>query len=277
MVSRVKTVVVSGGFEDIRSGQIRFLEEAAKLGRLHVLLWDDEIVQAIEKKAPQFPLAERQYFLQSVRYIHGVHVIHGSTDPDSFLAVSGLYPDLWVVSTEQDNEAKQSFCSLRGYAYRVLRPDDLVGFPEPGNEIYSVEADRKKVLVTGCYDWFHTGHIRFFEEVSELGDLYVVAGHDANVRELKGNGHPMHCQDERRYMAQSIRYVKQALISTGHGWMDAEPEIERIQPDMYAVNEDGDKPIKREFCDQRGIEYVVLKRIPKEGLPKRDSTTLRGY
>ena len=46
----------------------------------------------------------------------------------------------------------------------------------------------------------------------------------------------------------SIRYVKQALISTGHGWMDAEPEIERIKPDMYAVNEDGDKPEKRAFC-----------------------------
>ena len=30
--------------------------------------------------------------------------------------------------------------------------------------------------MTGCYDWFHSGHVRFFEEVSELGDLYVVAG-----------------------------------------------------------------------------------------------------
>ncbi len=59
--------------------------------------------------------------------------------------------------------------------------------------------------------------------------------------------------------------------------MDAEPEIERIQPDCYVVNEDGDKPEKRAFCRERGIEYVVLQRKPKEGLPARQSTELRGF
>jgi hypothetical protein len=78
-------------------------------------------------------------------------------------------------------------------------------------------------------------------------------------------------------MVQSIRYVKQALISTGCGWMDAEPEIALIKPDIYAVNEDGDKPEKRAFCEGHGIQYVVLKRIPKEGLPQRQSTDFRGF
>ena len=103
------------------------------------------------------------------------------------------------------------------------------------------------------------------------------SGSDANVRLLKGEGHPLFPQDERRYMVQSVRYVKQALISTGKGWMDAEPEIALIKPDMYAVNEDGDKPEKREFCQAHGLQYVVLKRTPKEGLPRRQSTDLRGF
>jgi glycerol-3-phosphate cytidylyltransferase-like family protein len=119
--------------------------------------------------------------------------------------------------------------------------------------------------------------VRFFEEVSGLGDLYVVAGSDPNVRLLKGAGHPLFPQDERRYMVQSIRYVCQALVSSGTGWMDAEPEIALIKPDMYAVNEDGDKPEKRQFCAEHGIEYVVLRRTPKEGLPRRQSTDLRGF
>jgi glycerol-3-phosphate cytidylyltransferase-like family protein len=84
-------------------------------------------------------------------------------------------------------------------------------------------------------------------------------------------------QDERRYMVGAIRYVRQALISSGHGWLDAEPEFARVRPDMYAVNEDGDKPEKRAFCEEQGIEYVVLKRLPKPGLPKRVSTALRGF
>ena len=117
----------------------------------------------------------------------------------------------------------------------------------------------------------------FFEEVSALGDLYVVVGSDQNVRLLKGEGHPMFPQEERRYVVQSIRFVKQALISSGSGWMDAEPEIALIKPDIYVVNEDGDVPEKRNFCEERGIEYVVLKRTPKEGLPKRQSIDLRGF
>ena len=87
----------------------------------------------------------------------------------------------------------------------------------------------------------------------------------------------MYSEDERRYMAGSIRFVKQALISSGSGWMDAEPEIAMIRPDIYAVNEDGDKPEKRKFCEQYGLEYVVLRRTPAAGLPERTSTNLRGF
>ena len=77
-------------------------------------------------------------------------------------------------------------------------------------------------------------------------------------------------------MVQSIRYVRQALISSGQRWLDAEPEIQHIRPHIYAVNEDGDKPEKRQYCAEHGLEYVVLERKPKEGLPKRASTVLRG-
>lgn len=35
------SVVISGGFGDIRSGDLRFFEEVSKLGDLIVLLWPD--------------------------------------------------------------------------------------------------------------------------------------------------------------------------------------------------------------------------------------------
>ena len=132
-------------------------------------------------------------------------------------------------------------------------------------------------MVTGCFDWLHSGHVRFFEEASALGELYVVVGHDANIKLLKGYGHPLLSQDERVYMVSSVSYVHRAMISTGHGWMDAEPEIAKIQPHIYLVNEDGDNPEKRDFCVRHGIAYKVLKRLPKEGLPERQSTLLRGF
>jgi hypothetical protein len=78
-------------------------------------------------------------------------------------------------------------------------------------------------------------------------------------------------------MAGAIRHVTQALVSTGDGWLDAEPEIRMLKPDIYAVNEDGDRGGKREYCSRVGLEYLVLKRVPAPGLPQRSSTHLRGF
>ena len=79
--------------------------------------------------------------------------------------------------------------------------------------------------------------------------------------------------------ASSTQVVRsrRELVSTGSGWMDAEPEIAALKPDLYVVNEDGDRPEKREFCRDHDLEYRVLKRTPKEGLAPRSSTVLRGF
>jgi len=275
--------VVSGSFDDLRSRHVRLLEEAAKLGDVHVLLWPDETVLALEGKPPKFPQAERLYLLQALRYVKAVSLARGLNDPDSLPDMERLSPPLkgiphiWAVPQADDTPEKRDFCRQNGIIYKVFSEDDLAGFPPTLFEPCGENTDVKKVVVTGCYDWLHSGHVRFFEEVSELGELYVVVGHDQNVRFLKGEGHPLFSQEERRYMVQAVRYVHGALVSTGMGWMDAEPEIDRLQPDIYAVNSDGDKPEKRAFCNQHHLEYVVLQRKPKEGLPKRESTVLRGF
>ncbi|MDY6385661.1 MAG: adenylyltransferase/cytidyltransferase family protein [Candidatus Cryptobacteroides sp.] len=40
----------------------------------------------------------------------------------------------------------------------------------------------KKVFVSGCYDLLHSGHVEFFKEASQYGDLYVGLGSDAYAR-----------------------------------------------------------------------------------------------
>ncbi len=272
-----KTVVVSGSFDDLKFPQMRFLEEASKLGRLHVALWSDEMVLAITGKSPKFSLSEREYWMQSIRYVDRHTVIPGLFDLDTVPLVDVIQPDTWVIDAEADNANTRAFCDKHGLACHPLTAAKLKEIPSAAPAATNGQHTRKKVLVTGSFDWLHSGHLRFFEETAELGDLYVVVGHDDNIRLLKGDGHPLFSQDIRRYMVGSIRCVKQALISTGHGWLDAEPEIGKIHPDIYAVNEDGDQPEKREYCEQHGIEYVVLERTPKEGLTPRSSTDLRGF
>jgi cytidyltransferase-like protein len=273
----MEKAVVTGSFDDLRSHDVRFLEEAARLGDLHVFLWSDELVRSLERNDPKVPLEERLYLLQGIRYVSRVHVVDKLTERDSLPYLGSRDPITWVVDEAKNNYQKRVFSASNGVKYHVVKPASINGFPNKPEGANGEYSRNKKVVVTGCYDWFHSGHMRFFEEASELGDLYVVVGSDENVRLLKGDGHPMLSQDERRYMVQSVRFVKRALISSGSGWMDAEPEIAWVKPDLYVVNKDGDKPEKRDFCEVRGIQYVVLKRIPKEGLQKRQSTVLRGF
>ncbi len=272
----MENVVVSGSFDNIRSRQVRFLEETARFGSVHVSLWPDHVIKTMTGAEPKFPLQERKYFLEGLRYVHKVWIVDEVPGPDELSQVTGFNPDMWVVSENEDSPAKQKYCASQGMLYQVVSEASLHGFP-PADWNGDNASSAKKVLVTGCFDWFHSGHVRFFEETASLGDLYVIVGHDENVRLLKGEGHPLFPAEERRYMVGSIRFVKEALVSTGNGWMDAEPEIQAIKPDMYVVNEDGDKPEKREFCRERGLEYVVLKRTPAAGLPRRESTHLRGF
>jgi cytidyltransferase-like protein len=281
----MQNIVVSGSFDDLRSRQVRLFNEAAKLGEVHALIWSDAVVRRLTGKDPRFPQVERQYLLQAIRYVAQASLVD---EPVGVVALPQAMPSLsqdpdggqavvWAWDEGDDSPARRAFCQQNGVDYRVLSGTDLLGFPVPPAVETDATPGHKKVIVSGCFDWFHSGHVRFFEEASGLGDLYVVVGHDANVRLLKGAGHPLFPQDERRYMVQAVRYVHQALVSSGGGWMDAEPEVERIKPDIYVVNEDGDKPEKREFCAAHGLEYVVLKRVPKEGLPRRESTFLRGF
>jgi len=266
-------VVIQGRFDGFASLWVRWLQEASALGPVHVLLWSDALVERLTGAAPRFPTAERLYSLRSLRCVDHVTVIEELADADALPAEAGQ-PDVWVVCDRQVNDNKRAWCDDQGIQLRHITDAELAGFPDwPAGE----PSGQRRVLVTGCYDWFHSGHVRFFEEAAEHGELYVVVGHDANVRLLKGEGHPMFGQDERRYLAGAVRFLHQALVSTGHGWMDAEPEIKRLGIDVYLVNEDGDKPEKRAFAEAHGLDYVVLRRLPKEGLPARQSTDLRGY
>jgi len=132
----------------------------------------------------------------------------------------------------------------------------------------------KKVLVSGCYDLLHAGHIAFFETAAKYGDLHVCIGSDDNIRLLKGHA-PKFSQDERLYMVQSIRHVAHARISTGSGMLDFEPDIAELRPDFFVVNHDGTTPEKKALCEKRGVEFVELPRVPKEGLPARSSSGIK--
>lgn len=132
----------------------------------------------------------------------------------------------------------------------------------------------KKVFVSGCYDLLHSGHIEFFRQAAQYGDLYVGIGSDETILHYK-NHKTLYPEKERLFMVKAIRYVKDAFINDGDGVMDFVGTVDRLKPDVFVVNEDGSSEEKRRFCEERGIEYVVLQRLPSEGLEARSSTALK--
>ena len=132
----------------------------------------------------------------------------------------------------------------------------------------------KIVLVSGCYDLMHAGHIAFFKTAAQFGKLFVAVGADENIRLLKGKA-PYFSQEERVYMVNSVRYVENAFVASGLGMLDFEPDMKRIKPDIFIVNGDGHTSDKEALCKKLCIEYKILERIPEPGLPARASSSTK--
>ena len=132
----------------------------------------------------------------------------------------------------------------------------------------------KKVLVSGCFDLLHAGHVTFLKTAATYGSVYVSVGSDDNLKFLKGKK-PNFSQEERVYMLNALQYVKEAFVSTELGKLDFEEGFKRIRPDIFIVNTDGDMPEKKELCRKYGVEYVVLERLPEPGLPERSSSEMK--
>jgi cytidyltransferase-like protein len=132
----------------------------------------------------------------------------------------------------------------------------------------------KKVFVSGCFDMLHSGHVEFFREAAQYGDVYVALGSDKTVFDLKGRP-PFNNEQERSFMVKSVAFVKDAFISRGAGILDFEAELREMRPDYFIVNADGHIPEKRDLCHELGIRYVILERKPFMGLDARSTTELR--
>ena len=132
----------------------------------------------------------------------------------------------------------------------------------------------KKVFVSGCYDLLHSGHVEFFKQASQFGDLYVGIGSDATYLEYK-HRKPMFPQEERLFMVCNIKFVKEAYINEGRGVIDFLPTLDLVKPDIFVVNAEGGSDTKRQLCEERGIQYIELERTPAEGLQARSSSSLK--
>ena len=98
----------------------------------------------------------------------------------------------------------------------------------------------KRILVGGCFDLIHYGHIKFLTEAKKLGDYLIVAlESDKNVRKHKGANRPIHSQSERAKMLRSLKMVDEVILlpemKSDKDYFDL---VKKIKPDIIAVTKD---------------------------------------
>ena len=115
------------------------------------------------------------------------------------------------------------------------------------------------ILVGGCFDLIHIGHIYFLEKAKRLGDkLVVLLESDETIKRIKGDHRPIHTQEQRKKMLLAIRFVDEVIsippLKTDEEYFNL---IQKFHPDIIAVTE-GD-PILEKKQKQADKQYARKK------------------
>ncbi|MDD5489585.1 MAG: adenylyltransferase/cytidyltransferase family protein [Candidatus Moranbacteria bacterium] len=135
-------------------------------------------------------------------------------------------------------------------------------------DIRKKHKNEKIVFCSGCFDLTHAGHVLFFEDCKNLGDILIVGtGPDADLKNYKGEKRPILNEQLRLKMISSMKVVDYAFIlppvlsDSGNLLGNLERIFEKLRPDIYAINDDAfDIPYREKITKKLNIKLAVLKR-----------------
>ena len=118
----------------------------------------------------------------------------------------------------------------------------------------------KVVLVGGCFDILHYGHIYFLKKAKELGDMLIVAlESDENTRRLKGPKRPIHTQKQRAEILKSLKFVDKVISLPP--LPDYKLLTKNIKPDIIACDPEDMLLDNRKAYESLGAKIVVIPKI----------------
>ena len=118
---RRKKVFVSGCFDMLHSGHVRFLEEAASHGDVYVALGSDQTVLELKGRAPVTSQSERKYMLEALKHVQACLISSGSGLMDFVSELKRVKPDIFLVNEDGNTPAKADLCARLGIKYLVSK------------------------------------------------------------------------------------------------------------------------------------------------------------
>lgn len=123
-------------------------------------------------------------------------------------------------------------------------------------------AGKRVVLVGGCFDILHYGHIVFLEKARNLGDALVVALEPDSFIISHKKRIPLHSQKKREKILYALRSVD-AVISLPVMKIpkDYEELVAQLKPSFIAVTSPDPKVTnKKKMAHQYGARVVTVNR-----------------
>jgi FAD synthetase len=116
------------------------------------------------------------------------------------------------------------------------------------------------VLVGGCFDILHFGHIQFLRKAKESGDYLVVAlePDEAIINYKKRT--PIHHQEQRAHNLLALRSVDQVvLLPLLQGFDDYYLLVKNINPHIIAVTKNDPQIVnKQKQADAVGAQLIIV-------------------
>lgn len=112
----------------------------------------------------------------------------------------------------------------------------------------------KTVLVTGCFDLFHYGHLKFLEASAACGDRLIVGvAEDETVRRVKGENRPIYPLEHRIALLKACRHVDEVQVFSLESQLDL---VDQVSPDVCVEGADGNARL-REILEELGVNTPV--------------------
>ncbi len=117
------------------------------------------------------------------------------------------------------------------------------------------------VVVGGCFDVLHVGHIAYMEKAKALGDfVFVLLESDARIKKIKGHNRPFNNQHNRALVLTALRsvdYVVELPETMDNSAYDR--LISLIKPAIIAITAgDPNRPHKDRQALQVGAKVVSV-------------------
>lgn len=133
------------------------------------------------------------------------------------------------------------------------------------NQLNKLQKSQEIVLVGGCFDILHLGHISFLKKAKKLGKtLVVLLESDTTIKKLKGNDRPINNQQNRAEILINLDMIDWVILLPEINGQQYTDLVKEIKPSVIAITKGDEKTeIKKTQAKLIGAKLVeVIKRIP---------------